>query len=84
MFFSDAGGTSDDTVIVQVTNVTLFNQTEQFYISAADYGTCADIYIPLENTYDDASVRVKVWLDYGSTMSSVSVDDISFWGGPYN
>ncbi|MDP9192826.1 MAG: hypothetical protein M3P06_14080 [Acidobacteriota bacterium] len=83
VFFSDAGGTSADTVIVEITNVTLFNQTEQFYISAADYGTCANIYIPLTNNYNDASVRVKVWLDYESTMSSVAVDNITFWGGPF-
>lgn len=84
VFFSDAGGTSADTVVVEITNVTLFNQTEQFYISAADYGTCANIYIPLANSYANASVRVKVWLDYDSTMSSVAVDNISFWGGPFN
>jgi hypothetical protein len=82
--FSDAGGTSADTVIVEITNVTMFNQTEQFYISAADYGTCAPIYIPLTNIYNDASVRVKVWLDYEATMEEVSVDNISFWGGPFN
>ena len=84
VFFSDANGSSNDKVYVEVTNATLFNQTEVHTISALDYGNCADVHISLDNPYDDASVRIKVWRDYSSTMSSIAVDDINFWGGPSN
>jgi hypothetical protein len=84
VYFGSSGGNSDDKVYVEVTNATYFNQVEQYAISATNYGTCAQIYIPLENLYDDSSVRLRFWRDYDSTMSSIAVDDISFWGGPSN
>lgn len=82
--FSSADGTSDDNIYVEVTNATYFNQSEVHTIRATDYGTCADVHISLNNPYENSSVRVKVWRDYSSTMSNISVDDITLWGGPSN
>lgn len=84
VYFGSSGGNSDDKIYVEVTNITLFNQTEQHTISALDYGTCASVHISLSNSYDNSAVRIKVWREYDSTMSSIAVDNISFWGGPSN
>jgi hypothetical protein len=84
VYFSSAAGTSDDNIYVEVTNSTYFNQTEMHTIRATDYGTCANVHISLNNPYENSGVRIKVWRDYSSTMSNISVDDIGFWGGPSN
>jgi len=83
-FFSDSGGTTYDKVMVNVTNNTT-GYSEGYAIYATQYGTCAkQVYLPLAGSYANSSVTVRVKRYSGSTMSSIAVDNVLLWGGPYN
>lgn len=83
-YFGDSGGTIYDKVSVTVVNNTT-GYSEGYAIYATNYGTCASqVYLPLAGSYANSSVTIKVKRYSGSTMSSIAVDNVLLWGGPYN
>jgi hypothetical protein len=80
VYFGNAGGTTNDTISVYVRNLDT-NAQEIFSVDATQYGLCAsNVSFNLANDYSNAHVRVTLRRGLKSTMSSIAVDNVSFWG----
>lgn len=80
VYFGDPGGTTNDKINVYVLNVNTGVQ-EIFTVDATGYGLCASVVnFNLANNYSNATVRVTLRRGLKSTMNSIAVDNVSFWG----
>jgi hypothetical protein len=80
VYFGDSGGTTNDKITVTVLNLDT-NVSESFTVNATSYGLCAsNVSFNLAGNYANANVRVTLRRGVSSTMNSMAVDNVSFWG----